>query len=142
MHTAPTILVCDDEPAVRQMIAIKLRGAGYRVVEARHGGEALSLLGIGEEAVAAPPALSLVVTDLQMPFADGMEVCRRMHADTRYRGVPAIMLTARGYILGPEEQAGAGVSEIMCKPFSIRALLARVEAIVGRADRASRPAAA
>jgi CheY-like chemotaxis protein len=81
-----TILVVEDEYATLEMLALLLGQAGYRVLQAADGEEALARL---EE-----QRPDLVVTDYWMPRMDGVELCRRMEADPRWRDIPVIMMSA------------------------------------------------
>ncbi len=119
---APTILVVDDEPSISEVVGLYLRRAGYHVIVARDGQEALQAL---ERHVP-----DLVVLDLMLPKIDGFEITRRM----RDKGeIPIIMLTARreetDRILGLE----LGADDYVVKPFSPRELVSRVKAVLRRA---------
>jgi DNA-binding response OmpR family regulator len=118
-----TVLVVDDEPIVREVVASYLGREGFRTLEAENGDEALRLL---EE---ADPAL--VVLDVMLPGTDGLELCRWIRGRS---DVPVIMLTARGEetdrIVGLE----LGADDYVTKPFSPRELASRVRAVLRRAD--------
>lgn len=122
MDLSNSILICDDEAPIRQLVATKLRGAGYQVFEARDGREGL------EHAVKQPPAL--IVTDLQMPNLSGLEMVRELRKNGGTKLVPVIMLTARGYFVAEEEAKSLLIREIVPKPFGLKALLERVSAVV------------
>ncbi len=111
------ILVADDEAPIANVVARKLSGAGFDVVVAMDGAEAL------DRALEHPP--DLLVTDLQMPGLSGLELCARL-AEEIEGGVPAILLTAKGFELGPDTTRDLPVRRIMTKPFSPRELLAAV----------------
>ena len=130
------ILVCDDEAHIREIIARKLNSAGFNVQEARNGQEALALLDPGPQPGFRP---DLVITDLQMPMITGLELCQvlRKRADTAH--VPALMLTARGYILSPEDLAQTNIRQVISKPFGVRQLLERVVAILSEKSSALVP---
>jgi CheY-like chemotaxis protein len=113
---AATILVCDDEAHIRHIIAHKLKGAGFTVVEARNGQEALTLLDQGGRP-------DLVISDFQMPLITGLELCKVMRQRTDTSAVPVVMLTARGYILTDEELAQTNIRKVISKPFGVRQLL-------------------
>jgi DNA-binding response OmpR family regulator len=123
-----TILVVDDEPNIADLVELYLRRDGYRVLKAATGEDALRLAG------AHGPRL--VVLDVGLPDVDGLEVCRRLRASS---GVPVIFLTARDTevdrILGLE----LGADDYMSKPFSPGELVARVKAVLRRADGVSGP---
>lgn len=118
----PLILVSDDERHIRAVVASKLRAAGYEVMEAEDGAEALAM------ATERPP--DAVVTDLQMPTMSGLEFCQAMKAEPSCADVPAILLTARGYILSEEELARTNIRAVMGKPFSAREVVERVRALL------------
>lgn len=122
MPTNPLILVCDDELHIRAMIVTKLRAAGLEVVEARTGEEGLAL--------ATKTAPRLIITDFQMPCMSGIEMATYLRVAPSTRDVPVIMLTARGYILSPDQLAATNIREIIPKPFGVRQLLLRVQALL------------
>ena len=117
-------MVVDDEPAVRSSIERALKLEGYEVTTAPDGREALRAL-----AVAPPDA---IVLDVLMPEVDGLEVCRRMRtADDR---TPVLMLTARDAISDRVDGLDAGADDYLVKPFALEELLARLRALMRRAD--------
>jgi two-component system response regulator MprA len=117
-------MVVDDEPAVRSSIERALKLEGYEVVTAPDGSEALR-----ELAVAPPDAM---VLDVLMPEVDGLEVCRRMRgAGDR---TPVLMLTARDAISDRVDGLDAGADDYLVKPFALEELLARLRALMRRAD--------
>src|SRR5262245_5184699 len=122
-----TVLVVDDEPQIAQIAQDYLEHAGYSVVTATSGPQALEL------ARARRPAL--VVLDLRLPGMDGLDVARALRRDS---DVPIIMLTAR--VSEPDRLAGldVGADDYITKPFSPRELVARVAAVLRRST--ARPA--
>jgi DNA-binding response OmpR family regulator len=126
----PSILVVDDEPSIREVVSIYLRRAGYRVIVAQDGQQALQALE-GE-----PP--DLVVLDLMLPKVDGLEITRRLRAagDT-----PIIMLTARREEADRIAGLELGADDYVVKPFSPQELVSRVKAVLRRA-RGTAPASA
>lgn len=114
-----TIVVADDESPIRLVVGEKLRAAGYTVVEARDGEEALDLVKQHR-----PIA---VITDLQMPYLNGLELCTAMRADPATAEIPALLLTARGHVLSNEMLARTNIKRVMSKPFGVRDLLAYVQ---------------
>lgn len=122
MDPVNSILICDDEAPIRQLVATKLRGAGYHVVEARDGREGLEF--------ATRQAPVLIVTDLQMPNLSGLEMVRELRKNEATRMVPVIMLTARGYFVAEEEARALLIREIVPKPFGLKSLLDRVGAVI------------
>src|SRR5437764_12847750 len=117
------ILIVDDEPNLRHTVGYNLRREGYDVVQAPDGEAAL------EAAQGQPP--DLVVLDLMLPGIDGLEVCRRLRQRS---AVPILMLTARDTEIDRVVGLEVGADDYLAKPFSMRELLARVKAILRRAD--------
>src|ERR687895_405880 len=122
MRDLSTILLVDDEESVQRLLAYPLERDGFRVLPAHDGEEAL--LRFEEESV------DLVVLDIMLPKLDGLEVCKRIRAESM---VPIIMLTARDdefdKVLGLE----LGADDYITKPFSIREFRSRVRALLRRA---------
>ena len=116
------ILVADDETHILHVVSMKLLNAGYEVITAMDGEEARDLC------LAELP--DLLITDYQMPYMTGLELCKQLHADEQTRAIPALMLTARGFDIESGEMAAAGISAVLAKPFSPRELLQTVEALV------------
>jgi CheY-like chemotaxis protein len=117
-----TILVADDETHILHVVSLKLRNAGFTVVTARDGQEALDL--------ALSEAPDLLITDYHMPQLSGLELCRRLKQDPSTAGIPAIMLTARGYSLEAADTENSGILRMLSKPFSPRQLLATVQEVL------------
>ncbi|QYU70990.1 response regulator [Leptolyngbya sp. 15MV] len=132
MGSSPTVLLADDEPLITSVVAQKLRSAGFQVLVAHDGEEAL------EVASRTPP--DVVVTDLQMPRLSGLELAIRLKAMPSTTNVPVIMLTARGYIVGQSELGSTNIRYLMSKPFSPREVLAKVNAVLGRGEEGLRVA--
>jgi two-component system, OmpR family, response regulator MprA len=118
------ILVVDDEPAVQSALSRALSMEKYDVAQAADGHEALERL--GEDPYEA------VILDIAMPRLDGLEVCRRL----RQGGdrTPVLMLTARGEVDDRVAGLDAGADDYLVKPFALRELLARVRALLRRAE--------
>ena len=117
-----TILVADDETHILHVVSMKLRNAGYNVVTARDGQEAL------DAAIAQRP--DLIITDYHMPELSGLELCQRLEQDPQTRCIPKIMLTARGYNLEPADTESSGIRHMLSKPFSPRQLLTMVNEVL------------
>jgi DNA-binding response OmpR family regulator len=117
------ILIVDDEPNLRHTVGYNLRREGYEVVQAADGEAALAA------AQSQPP--DVVVLDLMLPGIDGLEVCRRLRQRS---AVPILMLTARETEIDRVVGLEVGADDYLAKPFSMRELLARVKAILRRAD--------
>jgi DNA-binding response OmpR family regulator len=122
MPDASTILLVDDEEAVQKLLTFPLEREGFRVVHARDGEEALSRF--------AEEDVDLVVLDLMLPRLDGLEVCKRLRAES---SVPIIMLTARDDELDKVLGLELGADDYITKPFSIREFRSRVRALLRRA---------
>src|SRR5438876_12177506 len=122
MPDFPTILLVDDEDAVRKLLAYPLEREGYRVVPARDGQEALDRF--------ASENPDLVVLDITLPRLDGLEVCKQLRARST---VPIIMLTARDDELDKVVGLELGADDYITKPFSIREFRSRVRALLRRA---------
>lgn len=118
----PTILVADDETHILNVVSIKLENAGFRVITAEDGAEAYTL------ARAVQP--DLIITDYQMPRLSGLELCCKLQADPITRGVPVIMLTARGFALSDQDREGSNIRQVLAKPFSPRQVLACVNELL------------
>jgi two-component system response regulator MprA len=118
------ILVVDDEPAVQSALSRALTLEHYEVAQAADGQEALERLG------ASP--YEAIILDIAMPRIDGLEVCRRL----RQGGdkTPVLMLTARGEVDDRVAGLDAGADDYLVKPFALRELLARVRALLRRAE--------
>ncbi|MCJ7545181.1 MAG: response regulator [Phycisphaerae bacterium] len=120
------ILVADDESHILHVLTMKLRNAGYDVITAVDGEEALDLC------LAECP--DMVITDVQMPIKTGLELCRELHAHQAMRDVPVMLLTAREFDLDAREVAAAGISVIMAKPFAPREVLAKVRQLLSERE--------
>ena len=116
-----TILIADDEIRMRRVIADYLHIKGYETLEAGDGVEALSLFESGRP--------DLILLDVMMPRMDGWEVCRHIRSKSQ---VPIIMLTARSEEDDELQGFSLGVDEYIAKPFSLKILLARIEAVFRR----------
>jgi DNA-binding response OmpR family regulator len=128
--TQRTILVVDDEPSISEVVSIYLQRAGYQVMVARDGREALAALD--------RQSPDLVVLDLMLPGVDGFEITRRLRAggDT-----PVIMLTARREEADRIAGLEMGADDYVVKPFSPQELVSRVKAVLRRTHAAGPPGA-
>jgi two-component system, OmpR family, alkaline phosphatase synthesis response regulator PhoP len=116
------ILVVEDEQSIRTIVEYALRDAGFSVVTAARGDDALDIV--------ARDQIDLVVLDLMLPGLDGLEVCKRIR---RERGMPIIMLSARSEELDKVLGLELGADDYVTKPFSPRELVSRVRANLRRA---------
>ena len=117
------ILVVDDEPAVTDLLAYNLRKAHYEVMVANDGLEALRLADEGSP--------DLILLDLMIPKVDGLDVCRELRKTS---GVSIIMITARGEEIDRVVGLELGADDYVTKPFSVRELMARIKAVLRRAQ--------
>jgi DNA-binding response OmpR family regulator len=118
------ILVAEDQADIRDLLVLNLRNAGYEV----------SAVGDGKAALASQneQASDLLILDLMMPGMDGLEVCKALRA--RGRSTPILMLTAKSTELDRVLGLELGADDYLTKPFSLAELLARVKALLRRAD--------
>ena len=129
MPDSSTILLVDDEDSIQKLLAYPLEREGFRVLQARDGEEALRQF--------ASERVDLVVLDLMLPKLDGLEVCKRLRAQSE---VPIIMLTARDDELDKVLGLELGADDYITKPFSIREFRSRVRALLRRASVSRQPA--
>jgi two-component system, OmpR family, response regulator MprA len=122
--TSSRLLVVDDDPDVRDSLSRALRYAGYQVMTAVHGGDALD--------VVARSPVDLIVLDVLMPIMDGFEACRRL----RERGdaTPVLVLTAKDAVDDRVTGLDAGADDYLVKPFALGELQARVRALLRRSQ--------
>ena len=117
------ILTADDSSSVRQMVAFTLKGAGYTVVEAMDGKDALTK--------AKSNAVHMVVTDLNMPNMNGIELIKALRSEAKYKFIPIIMLTTESQDTRKQEGKSAGATGWIVKPFKPEQLLAVVKKVLG-----------
>jgi DNA-binding response OmpR family regulator len=123
MPDSSTILLVDDEDSIQKLLAYPLEREGFRVLQARDGEDALRQF--------QSERVDLVVLDLMLPKLDGLEVCKRLRAESE---VPIIMLTARDDELDKVLGLELGADDYITKPFSIREFRSRVRALLRRAS--------
>ena len=121
----PAILVVEDDTDIQQLVSYNLIRAGFNVTCADTGEEALQLL--------ERERFDAMVLDLMLPGRDGIEVCRAVREQQATRGLPVIMLTAKGEEDDIITGLGCGADDYVTKPFSPRVLMARIEAALRRA---------
>ncbi|MCO8146526.1 phosphate regulon transcriptional regulator PhoB [Rhodovulum tesquicola] len=125
----PTVLIVEDEPAQREVLAYNLEAEGFRVARAATGDEALILV---DEIVP-----DLVVLDWMLPSVSGIEICRQLKTRNDTRTLPIIMLSARAEEVDRVRGLETGADDYVVKPYSVVELMARVRALLRR----TRPAA-
>jgi two-component system, chemotaxis family, chemotaxis protein CheY len=117
------IMTVDDSASVRQMVSFTLRDAGYQVLEANDGQDALARLN------GAP--VNMVITDLNMPNLDGIGLIRALRAIAAYKFIPIVMLTTESQDTKKQEGKAAGATGWIVKPFKPEQLLAVVKKVLG-----------
>jgi two-component system chemotaxis response regulator CheY len=121
---AASILAVDDSASMRQMVSFTLKGAGYDVVEATDGAEALQ--------IARSRSVNLVITDVNMPNMDGISLIRELRALPSYKFTPLLMLTTESAADKKQEGKAAGATGWIVKPFNPDQLLGTVKKVLGR----------
>ena len=124
LPAAASILVAEDQADIRDLLVMNLRNAGYQVTAVADGSTALA------QQIAQPR--ELLVLDLMMPGLDGLEVCKALRA--RGSAAPILMLTAKSTELDRVLGLELGADDYLTKPFSLAELLARVKALLRRAE--------
>jgi DNA-binding response OmpR family regulator len=122
MGDSPLILVVDDETHILHVVTLKLQNAGYEIITAEDGEEGLVM--------ALKHAPDLIITDYQMPFMTGLELCIKLKEHERTQDTPALMLTARGFTLDSAHTERTNIVSVLAKPFSPREILAKVKDLV------------
>jgi len=122
------ILIVEDEPDIRDVLAFNLRQAGHQVLTAARGRDAIEQLG---------QKPGLVLLDVMLPDLSGFEVCKAIRQNPATKHTPVLMLTARGEEIDRVVGFEVGADDYVVKPFSMRELLLRVQAVVRRAAPAS-----
>ena len=120
------VLIMEDEANIRSFVVINLQRAGYTVVEAGTGQEALDRL-------QEQPDIQVAILDIMLPDMDGFEVCRRIRAGNKHMGI--IMLTARTQEMDKVTGLMTGADDYVTKPFSPAELTARVDALFRRVNK-------
>ncbi|NBR89999.1 MAG: phosphate regulon transcriptional regulatory protein PhoB [Rhodobacteraceae bacterium] len=120
----PKVLLIEDEPSQRALLAYNLQAEGFEVVEAGDGEEGLLL--VEEEAP------DLILLDWMLPGLSGIEVCRRLKTRTETRALPVIMLSARSEEVDRVRGLETGADDYMVKPYSLAELMARARAHLRR----------
>ena len=123
-HTQPTVLLVEDEPAQREVLAYNLEAEGFAVTQASDGEEAMMLV---DEA-----APDIIILDWMMPNLSGIEVCRRLKMRPETRAIPIILLSARAEEVDRIRGLETGADDYVVKPYSVLELMARARAQLRR----------
>ena len=126
-NSKPLILVVDDEPDLVQLISLRLKIAGYDVMAAYNGQEAL------DQVKQTKP--SLIILDLMLPKLDGYKVCRLLKFDERYRDIPVLIFTARAQEQDVKLAIECGAEAYMTKPFEPKIFLDKLTELLEAAKR-------
>ncbi len=116
------ILVVDDEPHMLRLVQFNLERAGYSVITAKDGQEALKIL--------EKEKVDLIIADVMMPEIDGLELCKRVKADSKWKSYPVIMLTAKAQLTDRVSGREVGADDYITKPFHPKELLATVNNVL------------
>jgi DNA-binding response OmpR family regulator len=120
----PVILVADDDPDILALVSFRLQRAGYEILQARNGEDAVRM--------ALDRLPDLAILDVMMPLVDGYEATRRLRQHEETRRMPVILLTARVQEEDIARGFDAGADDYVKKPFSPGELGSRVQAVLGR----------
>jgi two-component system, OmpR family, response regulator RpaA len=123
----PRILIIDDDPLISEIVTVNLEIAGYQVTRASDGVEGHALV------IQLSP--DLIIMDLVLPQVDGLTLCQRLRRDDRTTDIPILILTALGQTQDKVEGLNAGADDYITKPFELEEMLARVRALLRRANR-------
>jgi DNA-binding response OmpR family regulator len=123
-----TVLIVDDDPDIRELIAFKLRALGFTIEAAGDGETALAA------ALAAPP--DLILLDVMMPKMSGLDVTKQLRANGSTETTPIILLTAKAQEADVAYGFSLGATDYIIKPFSPRELISRIQAVLERAPAA------
>lgn len=118
-----TILTVDDSSSIRQMVNFTLKGAGFDVIGAVDGKDALNKLN--------GTSIHMLISDINMPNMDGLELVRQVRKNSAYRFIPIIMLTTESQAGKKQEGKSAGATGWIVKPFKPEQLLAVVKKVLG-----------
>lgn len=115
-------LTVDDSKTIREMVSFTLKNQGFEVIEAEDGVHAISVLGDKD--------VSVIITDLNMPNMDGLELIRNLRANQKYKFVPILMLTTEGDATKKEQGKTAGATGWIVKPFDPEKLVQVINKVV------------
>jgi DNA-binding response OmpR family regulator len=118
------VLIVDDDPLIISQVGAVLQSAGFSFIQASNGVEGLRQLTQGDP--------GLVILDINMPELDGMQTCRMIRANEKFRNLPILMLTSRGDITHMMEARKVGADDYLVKPVERTSLLGKVERLFAR----------
>lgn len=119
-----TILAVDDSPTMRQMVSFTLTGAGHEVTEAKDGEDAIKI-------VQGASGFDLIITDINMPGMNGIELVRAIRALPAYKFTPILMLTTESQTEIKQEGKAAGATGWIVKPFNPEVMLSVLKKVLG-----------
>lgn len=119
---AKVALTVDDSKTIREMVSFTLKNEGFEVIEAEDGQHAISVLGNQE--------VSIIITDLNMPNMDGLELIRNLRANPTYKFIPILMLTTEGDASKKDQGKEAGATGWIVKPFNPEKLIQVINKVV------------
>jgi DNA-binding response OmpR family regulator len=119
------ILIVDDQPQIRELVAITLQLSSYQILLAENGQQAIEI------AQTEHPDVILLDVMLSGSDLDGLEVCRRLKKNPATEDIPIVLLTAHGQMSDIEAGKAAGADDYFTKPFSPIALMKKIEAVLG-----------
>ena len=120
------IMTADDSPSIRQMVSFTLKGDGYEVIEAEDGQDAIDKI--------AETKVDMLITDLNMPNVDGIELIKKVRIDANHKFIPIIMLTTESQDDMKMKGKAAGATGWIVKPFKPEQLIGVVKKVLGAAD--------
>ena len=118
-----TIMIVDDAVSIRGLASMTLENSGYNVIEARDGKDALSKISMEK--------INMVITDINMPVMDGIELIRAMKANPQHKFIPVVILTKETEPEFKQQGREAGAKAWINKPFKPKAILSVVQKIIG-----------
>ena len=127
MTTQRRVLVCDDQPEIRELAAAVLRQAGFGVTTAANGRKALESLN--------EDTADLVLLDINMPEMDGWETLRLIRADHAHDALPVVMFSVKGEISDKVTSLQEGAAGYITKPFGVDELIERIEVVLNESTR-------
>ena len=119
------VLIADDEPHIRKLVSFSLGNHGYEVLEATDGEEAVR--------IATETMPDLILMDVMMPVMTGYDAVRKLKSEPTTADIPIVMLSAKSQKAEQEEGLSCGAREYICKPFTPKDLVQRVDVILGTA---------